>query len=571
MARRYVRAFIAIIGVVFCFAVFCFVGCSDDEAVPAEIYGVTAIDVYVVYDGVPHYIEPINVLENDEIYYSTSAYGVWRSERILYTTPGEYVVYYKVVRAGCADFISSAKITIERGVLSGIRADDIVCIYDGKPHGVDIVGVRPGDTVSYSIDGENFSAALELVEPGKYTVYYRVSDSYGDYFDDCSVTILPDVSGRYLNAVGGLVTLDNSVAVVNGEQCEFSCGADGCGTIAGDEFALVDGGITLNGERYDRLSDDEYVYKVTVDDGAVFVAASDTAQISVRFDTEQKTAEIIVDDNVMLTEHGVNYCESIGSVEPVRRYDSSDVSAEVRADSGEVTTVNIVTTLRGVRTVEFAPISVIYDGNPHSAAVNAPDAADAVLYFNGEDYVAEPPAFTEPGEYDVNIVVLFEGNLPAFATVNVIILPTINGVYTNATDVIEVAGYTARYNGNTVACEFVDGAWRIDGEAVVVTQTGIAIFGAEFTKCGDGEGVLLIDINGVRTVFVNVSNIVVHVRDGAVEISGNALLREERVAGDVAVTLNGSVINGAVSDGEIVYVFGMFELDTPVAILCISF
>ena len=145
-----------LIAVIACFAVafVCFAACgnSDGDTEPPEIFGIVAIDTEVRYDGASHTVRIDNALDGDVIYYSENEGGEWSVIPPSYSLPGEYVVYYKVERAGYAEFVSSVKLVIARGVLDGISASDATVIYDGLPHSITVNGADVGARVNKTLE-----------------------------------------------------------------------------------------------------------------------------------------------------------------------------------------------------------------------------------------------------------------------------------------------------------------------------------------------------------------------------------------------------------------------------------
>lgn len=489
--------------------------CGKTDVVPAEITGVGVFGAETRYDGGEHFVTVAGVLDGDEVYYSTSEFGPWRETRPAYSVPGRYTVYVKVVRAGFDDFICSATVNITRGILTGISADDAVYIYDGKPRGIELIGVHDTDTVSYSLDGESFSDGLALVEPGEYTVFYRVQNEYCDFADDCTVTILPNISGLYLNLASGVVVLSERSASVGGVDYPLVYDANGAGTIGDNAFSVKDGVLNIAGAEYALLGADEFVYRLTAGENTVYVAAGDMVECNVVF--TDGGASVFIDGTKTLNVSGVNYCESAAGVVAVRNYDNNDVEFSVSA-TARITEIRLELSKREKSNFECPPQTVLYDGTPHEIDIGFDGKA---LYAVGDGYTDEPPHFIEVGNYSVELLLLSDAYLPERITARLTVMPDVTGVYYSQTEAIEIDGMRAAKRNADCTYEYADGMLLLDGKVVTVTEVGITVGGAEYVKLKAGETLALIDIDGNTVVALNVANIEIKTENSVVEISVN--------------------------------------------------
>ena len=229
------------------------VACSEAGLGAAPIDGVIARDSVCVYDGEYHSIRIENTRDTDVVSYSSN--GVYWSEEVLgYSMPGEYVIYYKVSRRGCADLVSAAKLTIEKMALTDITADEVEVVYDGRAHSIHIAGLMDGDKITYSIDGTNFKDKLELTDVGVYTVHYNVERFYGDFSATCNVTILPNINGSYFNPEFGVIQINDKKASVNGQIKNMSYDFTGNGKIEKTDFVVSDNVLVYDGKTFTKAS-----------------------------------------------------------------------------------------------------------------------------------------------------------------------------------------------------------------------------------------------------------------------------------------------------------------------------
>ena len=541
----------------FVFLAACFAACGGgaSEPEPLEIFGIVAPDVQVRYDGLAHTVNVYNTLDGDTVYYSDSPNGAWNTQAPTFSLPAEYVIYYKVERAGYADLVSSARLTITRGILQGINADDATFIYDGDPHGVAIVGVNDGDTVEFSLDGESFERDCAVVAVGEYTVYYRVSNEYADFSDECRLTVLPDLSGRYIDTARGVINIDRGTAYTGGGSAPLVYGLDGKGTLGDVPFGFSDGAITVDGASYRLLSDGERVYRINADGATVYATGGDTLEISVAF--IDGTATVTAGERCLLTVGDRNYCES-ASGEIVRTYESSDVIITVSAN-GDITDADIVLSARKKQTVCVSDMTILYDGLPHAPNI---DHDGVILYLRDGEYTTIPPEFTDIGVYSVKTVLLADGYLPELATIAIEVVPDISGVYFDEHTVITVDKFTAEINGVSVGCEYVNGDWYIADKRVSVTADWLTTDGAMYEKTNDG--LIVISFGGEWNVLpsgaINLT-LTVDERITVKDERGNVLFAKECATAEMTVKLNGTVCD-PVTDDPCEYIFGTSDLQS---------
>lgn len=444
----------------------------------SETFSVDVENVTVTYDGNGHAVIIKGSKENDKVFYSTDGVS-WSILCPFFTDVGKHEVYVKVERSGCVDYFTKAYVEITKCILDGITAPDIRVIYDGHSHSIKMFGIQDGDAITYSIDGENFSSELALVEPGEYTVYFRVDRAYGYFADSCKVTVVPDIRGTYVGC-NGIITVDGDTDY--GIDCSWS--EDGI------EYRYEDGHVITSGGVYSALGNDESIYTVSTGDETVYAAAKDVLEVEISF--EDGGAEIRFADRSIEVD-GVNYVENIkvGNIDlkPERSYYSSDISFEVE-HIGEITEINIRFSMRKVPDKQTIEKYVLYDGEEHSAIVET----------DGETVVIGENSFIDPGKYSVEIIVLEEDCLPCIVNAVLTIHERLDGVYYSDSEIVEIDGESVFIDGVEHRLS-VSASLTIGDKTVCKSTNGIVIGDSEYAeaksrllavRCGGKQNILAI-------------------------------------------------------------------------------
>ena len=557
------RRLLIIIGVVFSCVVFSACADTDNAATElAELTDIYADNVYVTYDGNPHCITVHNILDSDDVTYSVDNF-YFSIYSPSFTQPGEYTVYYKVVRAGFAEFTSFAKITIISPTVDGISAPNISVVYDGLPHTVTINGISPSDTVTYSSDGEIFSTEnISFTEVGVYTVYYCVERGFGAERSSCTLTILPDISGRYFNRAFGLVVIDKTDAYINSAKKEFALNIDGCGRIDGTEFFVSDGVLTYGTMTFTALTDDDIVYKLSPSSllilfsppkdvtHPVFFCSDETGALTVSFDSNGGIVSL--GDEVLLAVPNVNYCESGEIVD----YDKLTFR-QVFSNSDGTDITDIVVTLSRREVNPFTPetLYAIHDGAPHTFDFSVPFAI-----LDGGDCM-----YTDVGSYTVSVLFPSNKYLPFVAKCTLVILPELNGLYYSPEKVIKVSGYDVcvdgEYAGRLTAD---DGIIAFGGLPITATDNGIEYDGVMYVPVSN---VLIFRTNGTicgRAPIPTSAKEITAVFDGenaVFSVRGEIILSVSFDAKPSALSVGGRTLSPNSTDGNIVYIIGGFDFN----------
>lgn len=145
----------------------------------AILTGVNAKSYQGVFDEKAHGIT-LQTPAGTTVRYGTKSgeYSLTASPR--YTLPGKYTVYYQVSRANYTTVTGSADVTIVQGTMP-VVAEGYSGIYDGKEHGIRVIGVD-GAEIRYGTSTGKYTAVEcpKYKDAGTYNIYYRVSKTgYG--------------------------------------------------------------------------------------------------------------------------------------------------------------------------------------------------------------------------------------------------------------------------------------------------------------------------------------------------------------------------------------------------------
>ena len=145
----------------------------------AILTGVNAKSYQGVFDEKAHGIT-LKTPAGTTVRYGTKSgeYSLTASPR--YTLPGKYTVYYQVSRANYTTVTGSADVTIVQGKMP-VVAEGYSGIYDGKEHGIRVIGVD-GAKIRYGTSTGKYTAVEcpKYKDAGTYNIYYQVTKTgYG--------------------------------------------------------------------------------------------------------------------------------------------------------------------------------------------------------------------------------------------------------------------------------------------------------------------------------------------------------------------------------------------------------
>ena len=170
-----------------------YVGTFDVRITTATLE-VEAEDIEVTYDSLDHFADVIiktENLENLRIEYSTDDIK-YSTTKPSCVNPDTYTIYYKVSADNYEPFTGIYTITINKADLE-VSAEDLDIRYDGNPHSgsIEIKTAIEDTVVTYSVDDDSYSEEIPVfVEPGTYTVYYKVNAiGYNEFRGQFTVNI----------------------------------------------------------------------------------------------------------------------------------------------------------------------------------------------------------------------------------------------------------------------------------------------------------------------------------------------------------------------------------------------
>lgn len=175
------------------------------------------------YDSEAHSVALSGVPEGAVVSYSANQHD-WTTVVPTLTDAGSVTVYYQVEKEGCTPVVGNTVLTVEKALLDGIVSlEGFEGNYDGNAHGVTIDGLENGDTVTYSTDGEVFTAtAPTLTDFGSMTVYVHIErENYEP------ITLQANVTVYALAVPKGDVVITNYDSKYDGEPHTVTVKANG--------------------------------------------------------------------------------------------------------------------------------------------------------------------------------------------------------------------------------------------------------------------------------------------------------------------------------------------------------
>ena len=461
-------------------------GCNDEndsgdrnplEELP-EITGITVLKSVYDYDGLNHSIELGGLLPKDKIYYSIDSNN-WQASNFRYYDAGEYIIYFKIIRDGYAEYSGLATLVIVPTSVISVSVEDITCVY-GSPIEPKVDGIESGDVIEYSVDGRHYTESIGALDAGEYVITYNVRrrgamSVYGTF----NLTVLPDIRGTYIGN-GKRVILSHTTAVINGNENVMSYGVDGSGAIDVDgetiNFSVKDGVLEMEQEKYVKLKETEQLLELRIN-GAIYYAAR-LDKSKARISLTQNSAAVRVDGTRIVGFEEYNYCEGIIGGSNVRHdYMWKCVEFEVDSDF-----VDITLSYRLSEMIDNIEQKVVYDGNSHAIDCEFENVVYWYRYESDNHYETTPREYTEVGKYRYLMFVLRDGYLPQPVAGSLIILPNLSGAYVADGSVLQIDGLAAELNGKVVAFELELTEMKIDGKAAVFDDGKIVFEGVEYVR-----------------------------------------------------------------------------------------
>ena len=369
---------------------------------------------HVTYDGQPHVSATINRLipsyANIDYMWGLTQVGAGSNTPPSFTDAGEYKIDWTASRAGYKITTGSYTFIIDKANIADgsytITANADVN-YDGAAHVSATANIPEGMTVTYTYGGQNYSVIPSFTDIGSYTVSYTVSagNNYnaatGSYtFKIKDGTIEASSTGYHGTydgeAHGIIVTVTRpegtTIQYRTSEEAEWS-NENPTFTNAGTYTVYWQ--VTKTGYTAASGHDTVQIDKANITDYSV------TANPDATYDgTPHVSATVTIgepaDATISYTCNGEPY-NTVPSFTDVGTY---DVSYTITAGNNytDVTGTYTFIIKEGTLTVTGTDYTGVYDGNPHTITVNAPEGA-AISYSETEsgEYSATAPTLTNVG------------------------------------------------------------------------------------------------------------------------------------------------------------------------------
>ena len=492
----------------------------------------------------------------------------------------------------------------EEGEITGIYAVETEVTYDGREHGVEIVGTTIGDKIFYSESGASWSTAeIKYTDAGEYSFYYKVvRTGYKDYVGIGKIkinkAILQGISASDTrvvydgNAHGieitGVESDDEVLFSDDGINFGLSVTKTDVGRytifyvvnrgnyeyrsstvllilpeIRGTYFNSALGEIHITDTNYDEngrgemdgkefvvedgvLTFDGAQYKKVGDDEAVYELRARGKSVFILGSKESVTVEIEIDiaSSVAIIKHNG---ETVMTVENVNYCENgSEIVLTEKC-------TEIVFVLLLVPEIDDIYELVIYDGAEHGHTIE------------GEWDTDINPKYTDVGRYEDFITVRKDGYVEKRIRAVLVIAEDISGIYFDDTDIIVINRDRAEINGVDFAMSYAGGCWEADGNAIQITDDGISYGGKAFARAV--LNAVRIEIGGKVIVCADVEDVTILVVGGTVivDVGGDTVFE---IAGSVLdVTANGSSVDAVYDEEAIFYMLGNTNLKGGVIIV----
>lgn len=174
--------------------------------------------------------------------------------------------------------VTDIAITLSNREVNPTIFDCTYATYDGKPHGFAF-----DQTVEYLSEQTTFT------EVGRHTVSVLVvSDIYLPLVTDCTMVILPDISGVYASAAHVIQISDRTVKL-DGTECGELSVIDDDWALNGRTITVTSDGIMYGGVNYAATTDKMLVVRLDNETCVVATLPQDIDQLAVRYDGTELT------------------------------------------------------------------------------------------------------------------------------------------------------------------------------------------------------------------------------------------------------------------------------------------
>lgn len=169
--------------------------------------------------------------------------------------------------------ITDVTVALSNREINPVTFDCTYVTYDGKPHEFELT-----QSVKFLSEQTTFT------DVGKYTVSVLViSDTYLPLVTDCSMVILPNISGAYASSAH-VMEISDGIVKIDGTECgELSVVDDGW-ALNDKPITTTNNGITYDGEAYAATTDAMLVVRLDNEPHAILHLPQDADQINVSYD-----------------------------------------------------------------------------------------------------------------------------------------------------------------------------------------------------------------------------------------------------------------------------------------------
>lgn len=492
----------------------------------------------LTYTGEAQALVTTGTAENGTMQYQLNE-GEWSTEIPTATNAGTYTVYYKSVgNTNYSDSaVGSVEVTIDKADMTGITVDKYSGTYDGAEHGITVNNVPDGATVTYSVDGENYTFDNRFTDAtnGAQTVYYKVSkENYNDFTGSATVVIAkatpnvttwPTVNG--IVYVNGNAALNSDGVVANSITGTFELAQDSW-TTSGEQTVAITFKPTDSTNYNDVVKAD---YTVTIVKRQVVSVAVLTAITDKIYGTAQNelglpatmtitTADGKTFENVPVVWTGYS-ATNLSAQTLIGTLVLTAIEAEVEQPAAAIT-ASVVVDLqeRTPGAYDYQAKTETYTGSPVSHEIpNDLDGVVSISYsyegIDGTVYAASATAPVNAGTYRVTATFTMEDGYSSVApktagltiakgTAPTVSIPAQQHICTVATtgNEINIASYLPADRGETAySAPSVTGAFFKDGTAI--SENGVLTYGTDVIDgAADGSIELTVTMDNYEDVTV---------------------------------------------------------------------
>ncbi|MBO7725026.1 MAG: hypothetical protein J6S40_01025, partial [Thermoguttaceae bacterium] len=425
------------------------------------------------------------VVEGDDV--TVTAAGAFPS-----ADAGTYdvVVSYTISGDDAANYLAPVADTISAKINPidfTVEFDDAEFVYSASAKSIEVTGTQTGDTILYSVDGENYSVDVpEYTNVGEYRIYAKVQRAnYNDWSGSAVLKITP-VTITVVGTAEGK-TYDGSVDAETDVTFSGVLGEDEVTVTVSGEFvdAAAGKGKTVNLTYvYGGAQVGNYVFEAnataTADIDKLQLTINGTGVADKDFDgttmaaiTLGEVAGVVEGDDVTVAASGAFPSADAGTYDVVVSYTiSGDDAANYLAPVADTVSAKINPV---DFTVEFEDAEIVYSASAKSIEVTGTLEGDVVLYStDGTTYSVDVPEYTNVGEYTIFAKVQ-RANYNDWTGDAVLKI-------TPATITVVGTAENKTYDGNVSATTDVTFSGVLGEDEVTVTVSG------EFTDAAAGEG-----------------------------------------------------------------------------------